>query len=239
MGERVQVAPRCPAEKVHEQRLVESCDLPDRPEAAVVQLRRGHFAHAPEPLDRERVEEPELVVGRDHEQAVGLGDRARDLSQELRSGDTDRDRQPDLVEHPPPESRRDLDRRSREPLEAANVQERLVDREPLDERGRVLEHLEDGLARLRVRRHPGSNDDRVRAEAPRLPATHRRPDPERLRLVAGREYDAAADEHRFSTELPVVALLDRCEERVEVGVEDRRRMHTNTCSHGLGAVTTD
>ena len=104
-----------------------------------------------------------------------MRDAARDLREELRSGDTDRDRQPDLVEHPPPEPRRDLGRRAREPLEAAHVEERLVDREPLDERRRVLEHLEHGLARLRVRRHPRRDDDRVGAEPPRLAAAHRRP----------------------------------------------------------------
>ena len=39
--------------------------------------------------------------------------------------------------------RRDLGRRAGDQLHAANVQERLVDREPLDEWRGALEHLED------------------------------------------------------------------------------------------------
>ena len=50
---------------------------------------------------------------------------------------------------------------------------------------------------------------------------HRRADAERLGLVAGREHDAAADDHRPAAQARVVALLDRRVERVEVGVEDR------------------
>ena len=93
-------------------------------------------------------------------------------------------------------SRAAISRAPREPFEPADVEERLVDREPLDERRRVLEDREHGLARLRVRRHPRRDDDGVRAEPPRLAAAHRRLDAVRLRLVARREHDPAADDHR-------------------------------------------
>ena len=102
-----------------------------------------------------RMEERELVVGRNDEQAVGLRDAARDLREELRPRHAHRDAQADLLEHSPPQPRGDLGRRPGEALEAADVEERLVDRHPLDERRRVLEDLEHRLARFRVGRHPG------------------------------------------------------------------------------------
>ena len=58
--------------------------------------------------------------------------------------------------------------------------------------------------------------------ARRAPDAHRRLDAARLRLVAGGEHDAAPDDHGPAAELGVVALLDGREERVEVGVQDRR-----------------
>ena len=58
-----------------------------------------HGADTPEPLDRKRVEERELSVRRDEQQSVGLRDGARDLREELRPGDADRDRQTDALAH--------------------------------------------------------------------------------------------------------------------------------------------
>ena len=71
---------------------------------------------APEPLDRQRVEERQLAVGRHDEQAVGLGHAARHLGEELGARHADGDRQPDLLEHLAPQPRGDLRRRARDPL---------------------------------------------------------------------------------------------------------------------------
>jgi hypothetical protein len=62
----------------------------------------------------------------------------------------------------------------------------------------------------------------MRAEPASLSAAHRRLDAEGLGLIARREDDTAADDHRFPAQLGIVALLDRREEGVEVGVQDRR-----------------
>ena len=97
---------------------------------------------------------------------------------------------------------------------------------PLDERRRVVEDPEHGLARLGVGRHARRDDDRLRAETARAPAAHRGADAERLGLVAGGEHDPAADDHRPAAQPRIVALLDRGEERVEVGVQDRRLART-------------
>ena len=122
-------------------------------------------------------------------------------------------------------------RRARRCGEPADVEERLVDGEALDERRRVVEHREDRLARLGVRRHPRRDDDRVRAQAARLAAAHRRAHAVRLRLVARGEHDPAADDDRPAAQSRIVALLDRREECIEVGVEDGCCGQTNICSH--------
>ena len=98
-----------------------------------------HRADAPEPLDRQRVEEGELAVGRHDEEAIRLRDPARHLREELRPGDADGDGKPDPLADVPAQPHRDLRGGARQPLEAADVEERLVDREALDERRCVLE----------------------------------------------------------------------------------------------------
>ena len=210
------------SEQRDEHRLRELRDLTDVSDPALVQLARGHGPDAPEPLHGQRVEKGQLAIGRHEEEAVGLGHAARHLGEKLRPGDADRDGQADPVEHVVLESPGDLDGCAGDPSHAVHVEERLVDRQALDERRRVVEHLVHRLARLAVGREAGWNHDRLRAEAPRLPATHRRAHAVRLRLVARREDDASADDHRSAAQPRIVPLLDGREERVEVGVEDLR-----------------
>src|SRR6266545_6303553 len=102
-----------------------------------------------------------------------------------------------------------------------DVEERLVDRQPLDQRRRVLEDPVDGLAHLGVRGHARGNHDRLRAQATRLSTPHRRADAIGLGLVAGREHHAGTDDHRSPTQAGVVSLLDGRVEGIEVGVQDR------------------
>ena len=97
--ERVQVTAGGAAEQRDERALVEPRDLPDRRDPARPELPRRDRPDAPEPLDRERMQEGELAVRRHDEQAVGLRDAARHLGEELRPRDADRDRQPDALEH--------------------------------------------------------------------------------------------------------------------------------------------
>ena len=225
----VEVPARRASEHRHERLLRQLGHLADRPDPAVVQALCGLRSDAPQTLDRERMEEVELAVGWHDEQAVRLGDPARDLGEELRPRHADRDRETDAVAHIPTQARRDLGRRPGDPPHATDVEERLVDRQPLDERRRVLEDLEHRLAGLGVRRHPRGDDDRVGAESTRVPPAHRRSDAVRLGLVARREHDACPDDHGAAAQACVVPLLDRREERVDVGVQDGR-LHTNTCS---------
>ena len=219
----MEVAPGRAPEHRDELPLGQQSHLPDSRDPALVQLAGGDPANAPQPLNRERMQEFELALGRHHQQAVGLGHGARDLRQELGAGDADGDRQTDLLADPPPQPDRDLDRGPGDVVEPADVQKCLVDRQALDHRRRVLEHLEHRLARLRVGGHPRRHDDRLGAQPAGPTSAHRGADPARLGLVAGGEHDAGADDHRAAAEPGIVALLDRRVERVEVRVQDRGR----------------
>ena len=215
------MAPGERTEDRHERALTDPSDVGDGRDAAVVQLGGGLGADAPQPLDRERVQERQLSTRRHDQQPVRLGDATRHLGEELRAGDTHRDRQAHPLTHLGTQPAGDLDRRSGHAAQPADIEEGLVDRQALDERRGVVEHAEHRLARLAVRRHPRRDGDGGRAQPQRLSATHRCAHPEGLGLVAGGQHDTHADDHRASAQRRVVALLDRRVERVEVGVQDR------------------
>ena len=110
-----------------------------------------------------------------------------------------------------------------QPAQAADVEEGLVDRQPLDEGRGVGEHFEHRLARLGVRRHARLHDDGAWAQPARLARVHRGADAVRLGFVARGEHDSHPDDDRAAAQARVVALLDRRVEGIEVRVEDCRR----------------
>jgi hypothetical protein len=225
--ERVEMASTRLPEHRDQRRLGQVRNLPDGRDPAVAQLGRGDRPHAPEPLDRKRVQKVELPIRRHEEQAIRLRDGARHLGEELRPRDPDGDREPDPLAHLVTETASDLDRRADASLHPIDVEECLVDGEPFDHRCCVLEDPEHGLARVDVRREPRRHDDRLRTEPTCHRCAHRRADAERLGLVARGEDDAGADDHRPAEQARLVTLLDGREKRVEVGVQDRStaRLH--------------
>ena len=104
----------------------------------------------------------------------GLADGAGDLGEELRAGDADGDRQPDPLAHVGAQPGGDLDRRAGDAAQPADVEERLVDRDALDERRRVVEHGEHGPAGVGVGLEAGRHDDGAAGTAA---APGRRPSP--------------------------------------------------------------
>ena len=96
VGERVQLPAHCLAQHRDERGLGHLGDPSDRDEAALAQPPRRDRPDAPQPLDRQGMEERPLLAGRDDEEPVGLRDAARDLGEELRAGDTDGEGQADL-----------------------------------------------------------------------------------------------------------------------------------------------
>jgi hypothetical protein len=121
------------AEQRHQRRFAQFGDLGDRAHPQPVQLLRGHLPDAPQHPDGQRVQEGLLALGRDDEQPVRLRDAAGHLREELGAGDADRDRQPDPFGHVAPQPRGDLRRGARDASQTGHVQERLVDRDALDE----------------------------------------------------------------------------------------------------------
>jgi hypothetical protein len=221
VGEGVEVAAGRPPDEGDQRACVHAGDLGDGRDPERAQFARRDLTDAPKSLDREGMEEGELLVGRNDEEAVGLRDAARHLGEELRPRDADRDRKPDPLPDVATEADGDLGRGAGDSLEPAHVEERFVDREALDERRRIVEDAEHRLARLGVGGHAGRHHDRLRAKPARLPAAHGGADAECLGLVARREDDSRADDHRPPAQAGVVPLLNRRVERVDVGVEDR------------------
>jgi hypothetical protein len=218
----MEVPTRRATEERHERGLGEPGDLADVRDPDTAQLLGRDRPDSPEPLDRQRMEERELVLRRHQEQPVRFRHAARDLREELRPCDPDRDRQADFLANVAPESDGDLAGRSRQSSDAADVEERLVDRQPFDERRRVVEDAVDRFARLGVGRHPRLDHDRSGAEAASTRDAHGGLHPVRLRLVTRREHHPRADDHRLSAQVSVVSLLDRREEGVDVRVENGR-----------------
>lgn len=167
------------------------------------------------------MEEAELGAARDHQQSVGLGHSAGYLGEELGAGDPDGDGQPDPLADLAPQACGDLDGRPRVALQPADVEERLVDRDPLDQRCGLVEHLEDRPARVGIRGHPRWDDYCLWTQATGLRATHRRSYAARLRRVAGGQHDPGPDDDRSIEERRIVALLHRRIERVQISVLDR------------------
>ena len=106
------------------------------------------------------------------------------------------------------------------------VDERLVQRQRLDQRRDLAQQRHHQRAGLAVGVEPAAQERRVRAARPGLAGRHGRADAVLARLVGrGRHHPAAADaaDHdRLAAQRGLVALLDRREEGVEVQVEDRR-----------------
>ena len=168
------------------------------------------------------MQELEFFIGWNLQQPIGFGHPAGHLGQELGSRDADRDLQPDLVQHPLAQPDGNVNRAARHPAQASDVKEGLVDRQPLDQWCGLREHFEDRPAGRGVGRESRRYHDRVGADPPCGETAHRRPHAERLGLVAGGQHNATADDHRLSPQTRIVALLHRCEERIEIRMQNAR-----------------
>ena len=167
------------------------------------------------------------VPGATTSDTVGLGEIAGELGEQLRGRDADRRREPGLGAHAPPDRRP----RTRRPApwmrdDAADVEERLVGRDRLDERRERTEDRHHLAALLAVAVEARREEHAVGTRAPRPRHRHRRVHAEAARLVARGGDDTAraeaADDHRLPDERRILELLHRRVERVEVDVQDRR-----------------
>ena len=192
---------------------------------------------APHQLDRQGMEEGRFPAGWHHDQPVGLGHLGGDLGQVLGAGDSDGDGQTDLGPHPVGGWRPAMVGGGAEEVDRpGDVEEGLVDGDPLDERREVPAHGHDLIAEPLVLAEVAADE----AAAP-----GRAGGPATRACRPGTPNALASYEAARTTPPPtaigrplqrrVEQLLDRRVERVEVSVQDRglpvrchRPQHTRT-----------
>ena len=111
-----------------------------------------------------------------------------------------------------------------EPVTARDVQEGLVERNRLYERGEHLKDFVELPANLAVAAVPAGKYDSFRAAPARLAHRHRRADPARSRLIGARRHNPTcagpADYDRQAAKARVVENLHRGKKGVHVDMQD-------------------
>ena len=164
-----------------------------------------------------------------HEHPVRLAVVGGELRHELRRGDADRARHPDLALDVGPDLRGDLGRGPEQHRGARDVQERLVERDRLHERGVGAQDLAEPVGVRAVGLEVRRQEHDVGTEAPGPDGRHGGTNAVLPGFVGGRRDHAAragpADHDRLPRERRVLQDLDRCVERVDVDVQDRLGAH--------------
>ena len=224
------------AEPSPEELGVERRQVADRRDPELAQGLGRPLADAPQAGDRERGEERRLRAGRDDDERIGLAQVAGRPSRRAWSG-------------PPPRrssspSSSDTSARIRSPI-ASPSPNSAADAVTSRNASSIEMGSTSGVNRRRivitsrltsVYLAPSTGqEDRRGAQRRGRPERHRRVDAELAGLVAGGRDDATvrgpatADDDRPAAQLRSVALLDGCEERIEVDVEDGPVGHPSSC----------
>jgi hypothetical protein len=200
-------------------------DLADRLYPQALECLSGNEAYAPQPADRKGIEELLHPAGLNHHEPVRLLQVAGNLSQELVGRHAHRRHQPQTLADLLLDAAADFHGRAEQRLRARDVQERLVQRQWLDEGSERAQDLPDLFRNLGVVVQPRRQHDRVRAEPPGGGGGHGAMHTVFPHLVVGRRDHAAplrraAHDDGFADQLPAVPLLDRGVEGVHVNMED-------------------
>ena len=199
-------------------------DVADGAQAVAGQHVDGGLAGPPEGVDRQRVQEREGPPGRDDQQAVRLAAGRGQLGQELAGGDADGQGQPGLPADPVPQQPGRGHGVAEQRPRPADVQEGLVEREWLDQRGDALEDAHHRGRDPPVGGEVGRDGHRLGAQAAGSGHRHGVAAAERPRLIGGRGDHPApagpADQQRAAPQGRVLLHLDAGVEGVQVGVED-------------------
>ena len=206
------------------------CGAPRRAASPAVTV-----ADAPQPLDRQRVQELQLPSGGTTSSPSGLATPLATLARNFVRATPTRDRQPDLARAPA--------RRSRAAISVGRAGD-LAGRPRRGTPRRWRAPRPAGWCPRRSRTPPCSprrrpdmrrrHDDGLRAQPPRLP---RRPSRCAPRAPSPRSWRPAPRPARRSPAgraARVIALLDRRVERVQVGVEDRLLSARTHVRSGVG-----
>ena len=203
-------------------------ELPDRAHAQLGEPAASGRPDSPQALDAEWVEECELGTGLDDEQAIGLGEVARQFRQQLRARGADGRDQAGPVVHAAADRDGDLRPRAVQAPSTGDVEERLVEGDRLHERRERAQDLHDRTACVAVGVEPRREEHTIGARTTRSRHGHRGVHAEAASLVARGRDDTtraqATDDDRLPRQRGIVELLDRRVERIEVDVQDRRRV---------------
>ena len=177
--------------------------------------------------DRQGFDEYRSHSGSDYEEPVRLAVIRGKLGEELVVGDAGRGRELGFGADPCPDFFRDLCRRD-DALEVfGDIKIRLVERQWLDDRRVFGEDLPDLERDRLVDVEPRLYENQIRAFSLSRERRHRGAHAELARFVARGRDDAAfprsADRDRLPTQRRIVALFDRCVERIHVDMDDLAR----------------
>ena len=177
-----------------------------------------HLAHV------ERRQERRLAPGNHRQNAVRLRLIGRDLRDQPRDRNPDRAVQLRGGLHPLVQQVRRAQRRPVQPLGAAHIEIRLVDRRHLDERRERSQHFVHLVRALAVPLGMAIDEDRLRAQLVRGAQRHRRMHAELPRRIGRRRDHPAlvrpsADHDRLAFQRRVEQLFHGHEERVHVDME--------------------
>ena len=167
------------------------------------------------------MKEAELGLGIDDHQPVRLGDLRGDLREVFGARHSDRDREPELRPHAASNRFRNFDWGTKEMDRALDIGKGLVDRDPLDERCEITQHLDRGVAQPLVVLEMAADKSELRTEFARPPSRHPAANPERLGFIRGGQHHAPTNGDRPAAQRRVEQLLDRGVEGIQIRVEDR------------------
>ena len=196
----------------------------NRTDATRLERLGGLRSHAPQRADRPWREECRGVCFGDDQKAVGFAQGGGHLRDMLRCGGTHAAGQAGLVAHAGAKHPCDRSGRSPQAPRTAHVEKGLVDRQRFDQRCDLVEHAHDLARERHVSIEVRGHDDRLRAQAQRLPDRHGSSNTERASLVGSTGHDrpalGCADDDRLSCKGRVIEHLDSRVERIHVDVQD-------------------
>src|SRR5262245_19106431 len=132
----------------------------------------GNRAHSPHQLDRQVVKKIKLGLGIDNHQPVRFGHLRGNFREVLGACHADRDWKAKLCAHTTTYCTRDLRRRTEKVGAPRNVSKGLVDGNPLDERSKIIEHIDGSIAQPLVIVEMSADKDQLWIQFTSAPSRH-------------------------------------------------------------------
>src|SRR5262252_166954 len=136
------------------------------------QPRLSNRAHPPHQLDRQVVKKIKLGLGIDNNQPVWLSHLRGNFREVLGARHADRDWKAELCAHTATDCSRDFKRRTEKVGAPRNVSKGLVDGNPFDERGEIIEHIDGSIAQPLVILEMPADKDQLRTQLTGPPSRH-------------------------------------------------------------------